>query len=90
MVDVDQYNEDNFKDDDSGVVQDKRGGLSDSEIEALIQKGNNADALKAVLSSAPIGNKNQDEKVNSHFDIRKVLTLMCLRLSSEIFSLIII
>ena len=87
MVDVDQYNEDNFKDDDSGVVQDKRGGLSDSEIEALIQKGNNADALKAVLSSAPIGNKNQDEKVNSHFVIRKILTL---RLSSEIFSLIII
>ena len=64
MVDVDQYNEDNFKDDDSGVVQDKRGGVSDSEIEALIQKGNNADALKAVLSSAPIGNKNQDEKVH--------------------------
>ena len=64
MVDVDQYNEDNFKDDDSGLVQDKRGGVSDSEIEALIQKGNNADALKAVLSSAPIGNKNQDEKVH--------------------------
>ena len=64
MVDVDQYNEDNFKDDDSGVVQDKRGGLSDSEVEALIQKGHNADALKAVLSSAPIGNKNQDEKVS--------------------------
>ena len=65
MVDVDQYNEDNFKDDDSGVVQDKRGGLSDSEVEALIQKGHNADALKAVLSSAPIGNKNQDEKVGN-------------------------
>ena len=69
MVDVDQYNEDNFKDDDSAVVQDKRGGLSDSEVEALIQKGNNADALQAVLSSAPIGNKNQDEKVNCKFNL---------------------
>ena len=69
MVDVDQYNEDNFKDDDSPVVQDKRGGLSDSEVEALIQKGNNADALQAVLSSAPIGNKNQDEKVNCKFNL---------------------
>ena len=69
MVDVDQYNEDNFKDDDSGVVQDKRGGLSDSEVEALIQKGHNADALKAVLSSAPIGNKNQDEKVGNQMKI---------------------
>ena len=69
MVDVDQYNEDNFKDDDSAVVQDKRGGLSDSEVEALIQIGNNADALQAVLSSAPIGNKNQDEKVNCKFNL---------------------
>ena len=74
MVDVDQYNEDNFKDDDSGVVQDKRGGVSDSEIEALIQKGNNADALKAVLSSAPIGNKNQDEKV--HFKLISLRLLL--------------
>ena len=73
MVDVDQYNEDNFKDDDSAVVQDKRGGLSDSEVEALIQKGNNADALQAVLSSAPIGNKNQDEKVKCKFNIRENL-----------------
>ena len=62
-VDVDQYNEDNFKDDDGPVVQDKRGGLSATEIESLIQKGNNVEALKAVLSSAPIGNKNQAEKV---------------------------
>ena len=63
MVDVDQYNEDNFKDDDSAVVPDKRGGLSSSEVEALLQKGNNVEALKAVLTSAPIGNKNQAEKV---------------------------
>ena len=62
-VDVDQYNEDNFKDDDGEVVQEKKSGLSSSEVEALIQKGHNADALKAVLSSAPIGNKSQDEKV---------------------------
>ena len=62
-IDVDQYNEDNFKDDDNAVVPDKRSGLSASEVEALIQKGNNVDALKAVLSSAPIGNKNQAEKV---------------------------
>jgi actin related protein 2/3 complex subunit 5 len=63
-VDVDQYNEDNFKDDDGEVVQEKKSGLSSSEVEALIQKGHNADALKAVLSSAPIGNKSQDEKVS--------------------------
>ena len=62
-VDVDQYDEGNFQDDDGPVVPDKRGGLSATEIESLIQKGNNVEALKAVLSSAPIGNKNQAEKV---------------------------
>ena len=85
MVDVDQYNEDNFKDDDSAVVQDKRGGLSDSEVEALIQKGNNADALQAVLSSAPIGNKNQDEKVNCKFNLgENILIRSSLRLTRSL------
>ena len=86
MVDVDQYNEDNFKDDDSAVVQDKRGGLSDSEVEALIQKGNNADALQAVLSSAPIGNKNQDEKVNCKFNLGENIEIRLM--DSGLFSLI--
>ena len=62
-IDVDQFNEDNFKDEDGPAVPDNRGGPSSSEVESLIQSGRNADALKSVLSSAPIGNKNQTEKV---------------------------
>jgi actin related protein 2/3 complex subunit 5 len=61
-IDVDQFNEDNFKDEDGPAVPDNRGGPSSSEVESLIQSGRNADALKSVLSSAPIGNKNQTEK----------------------------
>ena len=62
-IDVDQFNEDNFKDEEGPAVPDNRGGPSSSEVESLIQSGKNADALKSVLSSAPIGNKNQAEKV---------------------------
>ena len=63
-IDVDKYDENIFRDpDDEGpVVPEKVGGVSATEIESLIQSGNNVEALKAVLSSAPIGNKNKTEK----------------------------
>lgn len=61
-IDVDQFNEDNFKDEEGPAVPDKFGGVSASEIESFIQSGNSVEALKAVLSAAPIGNKNQAEK----------------------------
>ena len=32
------------------------------QVSQLLQSGKNADALKAALSGAPIGNKNQQEK----------------------------
>lgn len=35
------------------------------EVLALLQAGKSVDALKAVLSGAPVGNKNQQEKVSS-------------------------
>ena len=63
-IDVDQFNEDNFKDDEGPALPDKFGGVSSNEIESLIQGGNNVEALNAVLSAAPLGNKNQAEKVN--------------------------
>lgn len=63
-IDVDQFNEDNFRDDD-GPVQDRQGGgVNQKEVENLIRSGKNADALVSLLSTAPIGNKNQAEKVN--------------------------
>lgn len=65
-LDVDQFNEDNFKDDDGPQVEKKGGpggGPSAAEVETLIQSGRNAEALKSLLSSAPIGTKDQAEKV---------------------------
>ena len=71
-IDVDAFNEDNFKDDDGGVQAGGGGGggggtvggVGEAQIGAWIQEGKNIEALKAVLSQAPIGNKNQQEKVN--------------------------
>jgi actin related protein 2/3 complex, subunit 5 len=60
-IDVDQYNEDNFKEDeaDSGPV-----GPDENEINALLTQGKNNDALKSVLQNAPLGSKNQQVKVS--------------------------
>jgi len=60
-IDVDQFNEDNFKDDDT---QENVGfaGVNESDITNLLSKGNAAEALKTLLSSAPVGSKNQADK----------------------------
>lgn len=63
-IDVDQYNEDNFKEDetDQGVED---GGPDENEITSLLNQGKNIEALKAVLQNAPLGSKNQAVKVGS-------------------------
>jgi actin related protein 2/3 complex subunit 5 len=63
-IDVDQFNEDNFKEDD-GPSQDTAvvSGISETEISNLLSKGQASEALKTLLASAPIGNKNQADKV---------------------------
>ena len=69
-IDVDQFNEDNFRDDDgpSTPLDNSGSGLAETETESevsnLLSNGNHAEALKLSLTNAPIGNKNQEEKVN--------------------------
>ena len=62
-IDVDQFNEDNFKDDDVPSQEATVGGVTEAEISNLLTKGNAAEALKVLLASAPIGSKNQADKV---------------------------
>jgi len=64
-IDVDAFNEDNFKDEDAGTgPQPGQGGAvaSEDQIGSWIQQGKNVEALQALLSQAPIANKNQQEK----------------------------
>jgi len=59
-IDVDQYNEDNFKEDDGD--QGGQTGPNENEILTLLNQGKHAEALKTVLSNAPLGSKNQQTK----------------------------
>ena len=66
-IDVDQFNEDNFRDEDSATTPlDNSSGVEserETEVASLLSNGQHAEALRLSLSNAPVGNKNQDEKV---------------------------
>jgi actin related protein 2/3 complex subunit 5 len=59
-IDVDQYNEDNFKDDEQ--ENQPLGGIDENEINQLLTKQKNNDALKICLENAPLFSKNQQLK----------------------------
>lgn len=65
-INVDQYNEDNFKEDEIDSNGTVYTGPDDADITKLINAGKNIDALKLVLENAPLSSKNQQAKV-SHF-----------------------
>lgn len=63
-INVDQYNEDNFKEDEIDSNGTAHTGPDDTELTKLINSGKNIDALKLVLEHAPLSSKNQQAKVS--------------------------
>lgn len=62
-INVDQYNEDNFKEDEIDSNGTAYTGPDDAEITKLINTGKNIEALKLLLENAPLTSKNQQAKV---------------------------
>lgn len=60
-IDVDQYNEDNFREDDG--VDSAAAGPDENEITSLLTKGKSVEALLSALQNAPLRCKNQHVKV---------------------------
>lgn len=65
-IDVDQYNEDNFREDDPDFGGP--GGPDENEISGLMNQGKHFEALRSVLQNAPLGSKNQQVKVGLGMD----------------------
>uniref|UniRef100_A0A6B2E5Y9 Actin-related protein 2/3 complex subunit 5 n=1 Tax=Phlebotomus kandelakii TaxID=1109342 RepID=A0A6B2E5Y9_9DIPT len=73
-IDVDQYNEDNFREDDPDFGG--LGGPDENEISGLMTQGKHFDALKSVLQNAPLGSKNQQVKDNAlNLTLRVLLSI---------------
>lgn len=67
-INVDQYNEDNFKEDEIDSNGTTLTGPDDAEITKLLNQGKNNEALKLVLENAPLGSKNPQAKVSFSHD----------------------
>lgn len=63
-INVDQYNEDNFKEDEIDSNGTAYTGPDEGDITKLINSGKNIDALRLVLENAPLRSKNQQTKVS--------------------------
>lgn len=70
-VDVDQYDEDKFQDEDTEVTDQ---GPNDAEVNNLLAQQKPQDALLLALNNAPIGSKNQAVKDRAAATVVRVLT----------------
>jgi actin related protein 2/3 complex subunit 5 len=71
-VNVDQYDEENYVD-DATADDEGSAGPNDTELQAMLAKNRNADALSYVLSNAPLNNKNQAVKDRALQAVLRVL-----------------
>lgn len=72
-IDVDQYSEDLFKEEENAEAQSPSAGFDENEVSKLIQQGKYSNALKFILSSAPLHTKNQIAKDNAFNLIMQVI-----------------
>ncbi|XP_049279189.1 actin-related protein 2/3 complex subunit 5-C [Anopheles funestus] len=87
-IDVDQYNEDNFKEDDADQASSGMIVPDEAEINSLLNQGRNIDALKTVLQNAPLMCKNQQVKDNAlSLTLRVLLSIKSSQIDAAIEAL---
>ncbi|XP_063422422.1 actin-related protein 2/3 complex subunit 5-A-like [Mytilus trossulus] len=71
-VDVDQFDEDKYEEQDD--ENEQISGPNESDVNALLAQGKNSDALKSALKNAPVGSKDQKLKNKAVQLVTRVLT----------------
>jgi len=61
-IDVDEFNEDNYKDEEPAELQSPISGPDEKEVITLLNQGKAIEALKNCLRNAPLGSKSQQVK----------------------------
>jgi len=70
-VDVDQYSEENYV--EEAVADDSDTGPNETEVQGILAKNRNVDALNYVLSKSPVNSKNQTVKDKALQSVVRVL-----------------
>lgn len=84
-IDVDQYNEDNFREEDG--VDSAAAGPDENEITSLLTKGKGVEALLSALQNAPLRCKNQHVKDNAlNITLRVLLSIKSTQMDQAIDS----
>ncbi|XP_075213458.1 actin-related protein 2/3 complex, subunit 5 [Lycorma delicatula] len=87
-IDVDQYNEDNFREEEQIELQSPPVGPDESEVSMLLNQGKNVDALKTVLRSAPLESKNQQVKDSAlNLTMKVLLSIKSSQIEEAVLSL---
>lgn len=82
-IDVDQYNEDNFKDDEQ--ENQHLSGIDEKEINQLLLQNKNSEALKICLKNAPLLSKNQQLKDQAlQITLRVMMSIKSLQMDSAV------
>lgn len=62
-IDIDQYGDDVFKEEELNSLEPQSpAGVDEQEVKRLLQSGKKGEALRSILTSAPINTKNQQAK----------------------------
>jgi len=72
-IDVDQFSEDVFKDEDQMEATSPSNGIDEKEVNNLINSGKHSEALRLMLSSAPVNTKNQMIKDKAYDTVLQLL-----------------
>ncbi|XP_037709425.1 actin-related protein 2/3 complex subunit 5 [Drosophila subpulchrella] len=85
-IDVDQYNEDNFREDDG--VDSAAAGPDENEITTLLTQGKSVEALLSALQNAPLRCKNQNVKDHAlNITLRVLLSIKSTQMDQAIDTL---
>jgi actin related protein 2/3 complex subunit 5 len=62
-IDIDQYGEDVFREEEMNSLEPQSPvGVDEQEVRRLLQSGKKAEALRSILTAAPVSTKNQQAK----------------------------
>jgi actin related protein 2/3 complex subunit 5 len=87
-IDVDEYNEDNYKEDEPVDLHSPKSGPDENEITLLINQGKQIEALKNCLRNAPTGSKSQQLKDNAlNITLRVLLAIKSSQIEEAVQSL---